>query len=307
MAYTYSRYINHIAAKGREVLDLPAFCNGWLYNPKGFYPHGTVNPHVLDAYRAGGSALDFYSPNVYTIDYDPLFIQYTAGGNTLFIPESLIAPAGAIYSIAQYNSLGFAPFGIDGERARNPSNSEQVKLLTQTYGALSEMTPLVTEHFGKKTMQGVYLFPLRKSQQLQMGDYILEASDSRESGFSIDFGKSLETWGKSAPPGMPLGGNAEPEPEAMPAGPFGPLPEKLGAAMVIQTAADEFILAGYGVKFGIRLKPGISVTHLGLLSIDEGHFRAGKFTPTKRWNGDEQKVSLPPDRFTILRVGLYRN
>lgn len=307
MAYSYSKYINYIASLGRKELDLPAFSNGWLYNPSGFYPHGTVNPHVLDAYRAGGNALDFYSPNVYTIDYDPLFTQYTARGNTLFIPESLLAPAAAIYSIAQYDALGFAPFGIDGDRVKNPNNADQVTLLQQTYGGLSDMTPLVSENLGKSSMQGVYLYPLRTTQEIQMGDYVLKATDSRSGGFSVDFGKSLEQWGKSGPPGMPSGTNSSPELEAMPAGPFGPIPKKLGAAMVIHTGADEFIIAGYGVKFGFEVKPGVTYSHLGLLAIDEGNFKGGRFTPTKRWNGDEQKISLPPDQFTILRVKLYRN
>lgn len=306
MAFSYSQYINHMAAAGRRELDLPAFCNGWLYNPGGFYPHGTVNPHVLDAYRAGGTALDFYSPNVYTIDYDPLFTQYTAGGNTLFIPESLLAPAAAIYSIAQYDALGFAPFGIDGDRVKNSNNADQVALLQQTYGGLSDMTPIISEHLGKSSMQGVYLYPLRTTQEIQMGDYVVKATDSRSGGFSVDFGKSLEKWGKSGPPGIPSGAIAGPEPEAMPAGPFGPMPKKLGAAMVIQTGTDEFIIAGYGVKFGFEVMPEVAYSHLGLLSIDEGNFKGGRFNPTKRWNGDEQKVSLPPNQFTMLRVKLYR-
>ncbi|MFX0557817.1 DUF5597 domain-containing protein [Maribacter sp. CXY002] len=302
MAFHYSQFVNNIAEQGKQILNLPAFCNGWLYNPSGFYPHGTVNPHVLDAYRAGGSALDFYSPNVYTLEYDRLFSDYTLGGNTLFIPESLMVPAGTIYSIAEYNSIGFAPFGIDGQRGLHSEDQENVKVLQATNKALSGMMGLVTEHYGKPSMKGVYLYPLRKEQQITIGDYVLKAKSSRVGGFSIDFGKSLEQAGK---PAFPMPATADGEDEAMPAGPFGPLPKNIGSAMVIQDAPNEFYILGYGVKFGFELKENIHFDHLGFLSIEEGYFENDRFIATKRWNGDELKVVLPAEKLTTLKVKLY--
>ncbi|MEZ5044784.1 MAG: DUF5597 domain-containing protein [Saprospiraceae bacterium] len=307
MAYHYSKYINYIAQKGREILDLPAFCNGWLYNPNGFYPHATVNPHVLDAYRAGGNALDFYAPNAYTLDYDKLFREYTFGGNILFIPESRLLAAGAIYSISAYNALGFGPFGINGAQMKSPENIGQLHLLKSTYKAISSMMGLITQHYGTDKMKGVYLNPVQETQELSLGDYKLTASSSRERGFSIDFGKSLEQAGKARMSfGPPPAGNEANVPKALPAGPFGPIPEDIGSAMVIQLAPDEFYVVGYGVKFHFDLKEGIPFQHLGFLSIDEGHFENDQFIPVKRWNGDEQKVSLPGDQITVLKIRLYR-
>jgi hypothetical protein len=41
--------------------------------------------------------------------------------------------------------------------------------------------------------------------------------------------------------------------KAMPASPFGPLPEEVGSAIVIQNASDEFYVVGYGVKLDFAL------------------------------------------------------
>lgn len=308
MAYNYSKFINYIAEKGRKVHNLSAFCNGWLYNNRGFYPHGTINPHVLDAYRAGGTALDFYSPNVYTIEYDELFNNYTLGGNTLFIPESLMLPAGALYSIGAFNAIGFAPFGVDGERTKSKENAVNLNLLKGTFKHISGMMGIITQNYGTEKLKAVYLNPVKETQEISIGEYKLTATSGRKGGFSIDFGKSLEEAGKAKMSlGPPPTENKEDKAKAMPAGPFGPLPEDISSAIIIQSGADEFYVVGYAAKFHFALKEGVSFSHLGFLSIDEGYFENDKFTATKRWNGDEQQVKLPLDKVTVLRVRLYRN
>ncbi|MFN8346920.1 MAG: DUF5597 domain-containing protein [Spirosomataceae bacterium] len=301
MAYHYAKYLNYIAAEGRKKLDLPTFCNGWLYNKRGFYPHGTVNPHVLDAYRAGGTAMDFYSPNVYTIDYDELFSNYTLGGNTLFIPESMLVPAGALYSVGAFNALGFAPFGIDGERTKSKDNAVHLNILTATNKTLVNMTELITSHYNSPKMRAVYINATKREHKVELGDYQLTASGTGgRSGFSIDFGKSLEQVGK------PQSVSGQEAPPAEPT-PFGSIPKGIGAALLIQNGADEFYVAGYGVKLNFALKNSLKFEHLGFLSIDEGEFVNEKFVPRKRWNGDEQKAVLPEDRLTVLKIRLYRN
>lgn len=308
MAYHYSKYINYIAEQGRKIHNLPAFCNGWLYNNRGFYPHGTINPHVLDAYRAGGLALDFYSPNVYTIEYDELFKNYTLGGNTLFIPESSLLPAGALYAIGAFNAIGFAPFGIDGEKTKSKESANNLNLLKSSYKAISQMTATITQNYGSEKMKAVYLNPSKENQNLQMGDYNLTATNSRKGGFSIDFGKSLEMEGKAKMSfGPPSPETKDDKPKAMPAGPFGQLPEDISSAIIIQNTADEFYVVGYGVKLHFELKEGVRFEHLGYLSIDEGYFENDKFIATKRWNGDEQKASLAANQLTTLKIRLYRN
>jgi hypothetical protein len=109
--------------------------------------------------------LDFYSPNVYTTDYDELFTNYTLGGNTLFIPESMLVPAGALYSIGAFNALGFAPFGIDGERTKSKENAVHLGILTATNKTLANMTGLVTSHYASSKNAGsVYQCHQKRAQ-----------------------------------------------------------------------------------------------------------------------------------------------
>lgn len=305
MSFYYSKFIDYVAALGRKELNLPAFCNAWMYNKRGFYPHATCNPHVHDAYRAAGTALDFYSPNTYTTDYDALFKPFVSGGNTLFVPESGMAPAGVLYSIGAYSSLGFSPFGIDNDKLQLPESAKDLNLFTQSYSTLGNMMQLITSNYGTGNMDALYIFPKRAEQKIELGNYVITATSSTIGGFSLDFGKSIDKIGKvpvgPAGPAMP----AAPAP-AVSEGPGAPPPSgPVGAAIMIRTGADEFMVVGFGVKLHFETKPGFNVQHLGFASIDEGRFENDQFIATKRWNGDEQKASLPEDRITVLKIKLY--
>ncbi|HMG93031.1 MAG TPA: DUF5597 domain-containing protein [Chryseolinea sp.] len=316
MAYHYSKYMNYIAELGRKQLDLPAFCNAWKYNKLGFYPHGTCNPHVLDAYRAGGNFIDFYAPNVYTLDYDDLFKGFTMGGNTLFIPESGLIPAGALYSIAEFNSIGFSPFGIDGESVKSPEKATDLKILKEVYSTVSNTMDLLSSFYNTGKMRGVYVNPKKIEHIIELGDYIITAKQIGPPAFSIDFGKSLEYVGKNRISFAELSGEA---PAALPTGNSSPVPNsgpppaaannkpKIGSAMIIQPEADVFLVIGYGLQLHFEIRKGIDFQHLGFISIDEGAFVNNQFVPKKRWNGDEQKTQLPEGKLTCLKIKLYRN
>jgi beta-galactosidase GanA len=309
MAFHYSKFINTLATEGRKILDLPTYCNGWLYNKLGNYPHATINPHVLDMYRAGGDALDFYSPNVYSLDYDMLFPAYKTGGNPLFIPESILSPAGALYAIGEYDALGFAPYGIDGW-----TDEKSKTLLTEVNHTLAEMSTLITSKFNSPDMRGLYQAPMARNKSIEIGDYILSVSSAESHRFAIDFGKSLEKAGKETisfpqlmgievPEGMPH----QEEQKGPPPNPFAGLPKDYGAAIIIMNNPDEFYIVGYGLRVDFALKNGISFNHLGYRSIDKGYFKNNNFIATKRWNGDELKVVLGEGELTVLKVRLYRN
>lgn len=311
MAYNYSKYINLLAAEGRKVLDLPSYCNGWLYNKLGNYPHGTINPHVLDMYHAAGNALDFYSPNVYSLDYDQLFTDYKNNGKILFIPESILSPAGVLYAVGEYDAIGFAPYGIDGW---NPEDKNQ-KLLSEVNKTLQEMQGVITSRFNSNEMKGLYQAPMARNKSIEIGDYILSVSSAESHRFAIDFGKSLEEAGKETisfpqlmgievPEGIP---QQEAKQQGPPPNPFAGLPKDYGAAIILLNSPDEFYVIGYGLRIDFALKEGITFNHLGYRSIDKGYFKNNNFVATKRWNGDELKTVLPADEITVLKVRLYRN
>jgi len=82
---------------------------------------------------------------------------------------------------------------------------------------------------------------------------------------------------------------------------------KPGGGLVIATAPDTFVMAGmnYGIRFAARQdKPG----NAAWLSIEEGAFHDGKWTPGRRLNGDESwwRLNLGPEpRVLIGKVYRY--
>jgi hypothetical protein len=79
------------------------------------------------------------------------------------------------------------------------------------------------------------------------------------------------------------------------------------AGLVAQVGLDEFLVSGAAMQISFRAK-GDGGT--GILEIDEGRFRAGRWIPGRRLNGDENiggvRVILPPGAPSIQRVRLYR-
>ena len=70
MAWHYARFIQAVAAQGKAAYDIPMYVNTWLAGdttPPGDYPSGGPEPWVdLDVWqRRSGTALDFYSPDLY--------------------------------------------------------------------------------------------------------------------------------------------------------------------------------------------------------------------------------------------------
>lgn len=79
--------------------------------------------------------------------------------------------------------------------------------------------------------------------------------------------------------------------------------------LIIAVAADEFIVAGTGLRVTFTPRtPGDLIA--GLLGVDEGHFDDGRWIVGRRLNGDQthqgRHVQLPSGEFGIQWVRLYR-
>ena len=79
--------------------------------------------------------------------------------------------------------------------------------------------------------------------------------------------------------------------------------------LIIQTASDEFIIAGTGivVTFSSTAPANPSV---GILRADEGKYFNGQWKAGRRMNGDQdhqgRHIRIPVKEFSIQRVKLYR-
>ncbi len=175
MAWNYGRYVNHVAAAGKAEYPLPMYVNTWLAQQgatPGDYPSGGPQPRAIDAWKAAGSAIDIYSPDIYQSNFEDWCNRYNHGGNPLFIPEAAGGATGAenvFYAIGQHDALGFSPFGID---SWNDSKNE----LGKSYEVLMQLAPAILQHQGAGEMAGFLLDRQSSSTAFVMKGYLVTVS-----------------------------------------------------------------------------------------------------------------------------------
>ena len=175
-AWNYAKYAEKVAAAGKKEYPVPMYVNAWLKQPfsyiPGKYPSGGPLPQVLDIWRAAAPSIDFIAPDIYTDEFKWVCDEYTRSGNPLFIPETRggeVGAARAFYAFGQYDASCFSPFGIDGASAAENDP------LDETYAVLKKMSPVILQNQGKGTMKGILVDTASRSQQFEMGDYLIKA------------------------------------------------------------------------------------------------------------------------------------
>ncbi|MBI1227746.1 MAG: mannonate dehydratase [Bacteroidetes bacterium] len=274
MAWYFSKFTNAVAAAGKKIYPLPMFVNAALNRTgrePGNYPSAGPLPHLMDIWKAAGTAIDFFSPDFYNPDFKHWNDLYTRQDNPLFIPEHRFdktVGAKAAYAIGHYGGLGFAPFSI--ESTEEPLNEPLGKM----YGLLAQMSPLIAQQQGKGTMDAVLFDKDDTEKVLTMGDFVLTCRHDYTLGWSPN--AKNETW-------------------------------ESGGAVIVQTDDSEYFVAGTGVV--ITLQPLDRNKIAGILSDEEGQFSEGKWTPGRKLNGDQthqgRHVRLPMGEYAIQRFELY--
>jgi beta-galactosidase GanA len=279
MAWHFARYVNRVTELGKAEYRLPMYVNAALIRPAyqpGQYPSAGPLPHLMDIWRAGAPQIDFLSPDIYFPNFLEWTRKYQRSGNPLFIPEVGHGPLNAVqvlYAIGQQDAIGFSPFSI--ESVAEPTSS----LLAAAYDLLEQLTPVIVENQGKGLMAG--FLPegaeQRAPQQVRLGGYTLSATYER--------------------------------PSSAPAVPGVQTTDSVSGGLVIAVGPDEFIFAGTGLV--VTFEPNSAGDPIvGILSVQEGKYLNGKWTPGRRLNGDQthqgRHLRLAPGRFDIQRIKLYR-
>ena len=276
MAWNYARFVQAVAAAGKAAYPLPMYVNTWLGGgdtKPGDYPSGGPQPRVVDVWRAAGSAIDIYCPDLYAPDFAGWTARYHRARNPLFIPETNGGPAGAsgaFYAIGEHQALGISPFAIDGyipggwAAKLDPDNE-----LSAAYAALGSISPLLLATTAPGMMRGFQLDNNHPSVELEMNGYTLEVS------LDDIFGHRAER----------------------------------GYGLIVATGPGAFIGAGKGFRVGFHVRtPG--APPVGLAAIDDGEYRDGQFAFSRRLNGDEndqgQYWRFDTQRIHIERATLYR-
>jgi len=278
MAWHFARCTGTVAAAGKAEYPLPMYVNAALIRPNykpGQYPSAGPLPHLMDLWRAGAPQIDFLSPDIYFANFAEWCEKYHCSGGPLFIPEAKPDAANLFYAIGQCDAMGFSPFGIEDEFPG--SHPDNATAFDKSYEVLSELSPLILENEGKRTMAGVWLDESNRTQTVRLGNYTLNVAHDYTWPYSSGFHQT----------------NAWPR--------FG--------GIIISTGPDEYVMAGRGLIVTFTPNPpGDPVA--GIVAIDEGAFVNGRWVAGRRLNGDEnhqgRHLRLTPDRFGIQRVKLYR-
>ena len=149
MAWHYARYVQAVAAKGKAAYDLPMYVNAWLAGDDvtpGDYPSGGAQPRVIDIWKAAGTAIDIYAPDLYATPFSGWCKRYHRADNPLWIPETRGGAAGAanmFYAFGEHAAMGFSPFGIDGQ---DDANAE----LGASYSVIDQVAPAAARGAGQR-------------------------------------------------------------------------------------------------------------------------------------------------------------
>ncbi|HME58277.1 MAG TPA: DUF5597 domain-containing protein, partial [Terracidiphilus sp.] len=286
MAWNYARFLSKVVEAGKAEYNIPMYVNAWLQQPNhawpGSFPSGGPLPEVHDIWRAGAPNIDILAPDLYVEQFDDLCARFSRNGNPLFIPETSTNYANALMAFGKFNTIGFSPFGIDGNRPIPPE-------LAATYSILNQLSPMIAAHQGTETITAARLGPAGAPRHVKLGNYTLTLTYS---GRAMHI-PPQEAGLRKPSPAFPPPATTEPPIEA--------------AAILIATGPDEYYFAGGGMAIDFTANtPGPQ--NVGLGDVQEGKFVDGKWVVTRQLAGDDDAqgeiLILRPN--TILRVTLYR-
>jgi beta-galactosidase GanA len=311
MAWNYAKYVGKVAAAGKSEYNLPMFVNAWLKQPgnsghaPGNYPSGGPTPQMIDVWRAGAPSIDFIAPDIYIVDeWKYVCDTYTMSGNPLFIPETRGGAAGAaraFYTFGNYNTICFAPFGIDGNEGSQDAAEADLAQIKEAYRALEVLTPLIIENQGSDNLTGLMVTQNSRVDSVIIGGYKIKGTLGRMYGGAALAGFDF----LGAAPNQPttVAGTAV---TPAPAPPSRSVPSQVGGALIICTAPGEYIISGRNMSLNITAADSKAVSGVSYLSLEEGTLEGTTWIPSRRLNGDEFRVSLAADKNKIYKMVMYK-
>jgi Domain of unknown function (DUF5597)/Beta-galactosidase len=278
MAWNYARYIEAVAARGKQEYALPMYVNCQLPAPgerAGEYPSGGPHPYYLEVYRVTAPTIDFYSPDIYWTNFEYWIDRYQFSGNAVFVPEARLesAPYNAFYAYGEARAFGFSPFGIENLQS-SPDASGAGPTIQEVYEVLSSMSDVLLAHQASDGTRGVVLHSCspRPTQTVALGDYLFEATLSR-------------AW------------------------PAKTLLTDDGAMIIVQSRRNEFYIAGTGLTVTLFRNPDVDTAIGRIESIEEVSRSNGNWITLRRLNGDQtnqgRQLLMPAHQVRVYRVVLY--
>ena len=278
MTWNYARYIEEVAAQGKQEYALPMYVNCQLPAPgerAGEYPSGGPHPYYLEVYRVTAPTIDFYSPDIYWPNFEYWIDRYKFSGNAVFVPEARLesAPYNAFYAYGEAGAFGFSPFGIESQQ-NTPNASGSGPTIKEVYEVLDSISDVLLAHQTSEGTRGVVLHSNspRATQTVALGGCLFEATLSR-------------SW------------------------PAKTLLTDDGAMIIVQSTENEFYIAGTGLTVSFFRNPDVDSAVARIESIEEVTRSNGNWSTQRRLNGDQtnqgRQLLMAAHHVRVYRVLLY--
>jgi beta-galactosidase GanA len=265
-AWAVAKYVNQVAAAGKDVYPLPLYVNAALRDPlkpgaPGSYESGGPTDNVIPIWKAAAPSIDIVAPDIYMSDsaeYLKVLDLYHRPDNPLFVPETEGAPGVArfFFSALGLQAIGFSPFGLDytSNRPFEMSDSENpnefLEPTAQNYRLLAPMMRDLARLNFEGKLQAV-------------------AEEKGEPSRTLQFGPWQAVVSYGAVRNKPAAGN----------------PEPIGRALVAQLSDNRFLVAGLFCR--VDFHPTNADKRRQFLRVEEGTYQDGAFKFQRILNGDQ--------------------
>lgn len=291
-AWYQAKYVEEIAAAGKQVYDLPMYVNAMLGHPNGegglSYNSGGPVVRVLDIWKKAAPSIDLLCPDIYTPSRDHYnhFCQaFSREDNALFIPESgyegTWGALNVIRAAAQHEAVGVCCFGAESALDQAGNLREDVKDTAISFHMVRGIAPLLIQYHGTGKIHPIIQEEFLDEQLIQLPGYRITAH--------FDIRRRIPDTRETLP---------------------------RGRGILVQTGEWEFYLTGDNVALDFVARPGPEEemprfwftcrqsNQLNFLSVEEGHFEGNTWVTDFRRNGDEANYEVYARKGEVVRIRL---
>lgn len=287
MAWSFGAYVEHVAARGRQALNVPLTVNAWLgpqpgQDEPGQYPSGGPASRVLDVWRVAAPTIDLRCPDIYVDDAEAAMRTYAADGRPLFIPEMRPRVADVARAIGTFGALGVSTFGVDDLAAEG--------LIAGLFSYVKALAADIAIARAEGRLAAAVVEAGEVHASSSIGDLAIEVHDGARL-----FHEMLLDAGVDAPAHAPV------LPDETLPGASVPAPaDSRPFVLVIAERDDTLLVVGRGAMIDVRSGSG----PLELDAVEELLVRDGSIVPGRVLNGDERLLVLPSERVGAARIRL---
>lgn len=181
-AFYFARYINAVAAAGREAFPIPLYVNAWVRETQNRiqgvdYPCGGATSITLGIWKRFAPNIDCICPDIYFDDRDTYMEvceRYSRHDNPLYIPESHADEINALHlfeAIERYHLTGIHVFAIDATLDSQGELTEAGRAYKRTVDILSSMKPLIEKYYGTDKIHAVVQQEFSDSMFFDFGEW----------------------------------------------------------------------------------------------------------------------------------------